>query len=269
MSGTFQPWLDRWGLVPDGEPFETPFTKSWLLPVRRGVTPAMLKVVTSPFERDGGAVMAWWDGEGAAPVLAHDDGALLLERATGGRSLAVMAASGGDDEASRIACATVARLHAPRPTLDLPLPSLTDRFAKQTERAAAMGGAVARAWSVVEELLAEPREVTVLHGDIHHGNILDFGARGWLAIDPQGVIGERAYDHANLLKNPDFETATAPGRLMRQVAVIAEAAGLEPRRMLQWALAHAALSACWSVEDNMDPKMGATVAAIAAAELGL
>jgi len=26
----------------------------------------------------------------------------------------------------------------------------------------------------------------VLHGNIHHRNILDFGARGWLAIDPPG-----------------------------------------------------------------------------------
>jgi streptomycin 6-kinase len=40
-------------------------------------------------------------------------------------------------------------------------------------------------------LLAAPREITVLHGDIHHDNILHFGERGWLAIDPKGLIGER------------------------------------------------------------------------------
>lgn len=51
----------------------------------------------------------------------------------------------------------------------------------------------------------------VLHGDVHHGNVLNFGARGWLAIDPRGLVGERAFDHANLLCNPDVATAAASG----------------------------------------------------------
>ncbi|MGL1446712.1 aminoglycoside phosphotransferase family protein, partial [Vibrio parahaemolyticus] len=48
--------------------------------------------------------MEWWDGEGAARVLARDATALLLERATGTASLADMARSGQDDEACRILC---------------------------------------------------------------------------------------------------------------------------------------------------------------------
>lgn len=267
MSGTFQPWLDRWGLIPDGAPFETPFTKSWLMPVRQGQTPAMLKVVTTAFERDGGAIMAWWNGEGAAPVLAVDEGALLLERAIGNRSLSVMAKTGQDDEATRIICAAVARLHQPRPPIGLALPPLSHRFASQAERALEIGGAVAQGLALAMELVAAPRDVVTLHGDIHHGNILDFGDRGWLAIDPQGVLGERAYDYANTLRNPDFATATQPGRLARQLKVVSDAAGLDPRRLLQWVFAHAALSACWCVEDGMDPKLGIAIAEMAAAEL--
>lgn len=267
MSGTFQPWLDRWGLVPDGEPFETPYTKSWLLPVRRGAVPAMLKVVTSTFERDGGAIMAWWNGDGAAPVLAVDEGALLLERAMGARSLEAMAAGGQDDEATRIICAAVERLHRPRPPVGLALLPLTQRFANQAERAEEIGGAVAEGFRVAARLLAEPREVVTLHGDIHHGNILDFGDRGWLAIDPQGVIGERAYDYANTLRNPDLKTATAPGRFARQLSVVAESAGLDRRRMARWALAHSALSTCWLTEDGMDARPGVTITEMIAAEL--
>ena len=41
--------------------------------------------------------MAWWNGDGAARVLAHDEHALLLERATGTVSLVDMARNGGDD----------------------------------------------------------------------------------------------------------------------------------------------------------------------------
>ena len=54
------------------------------------------------------------------------------------------------------------------------------------------GGILRLSAATASKLLATPRDVMVLHGDIHHGNILDFGPRGWLAIDPKGVSGERS-----------------------------------------------------------------------------
>ena len=105
-------WLARWELVPDGEAISTP--SGLLLPVRWRGQPAMLKIAYEEEEQRGGRLMTWWDGDGAARVLAHDDRALLLERITCPRSLAEMVAAGADDEASRILCSTAARLHAPR-----------------------------------------------------------------------------------------------------------------------------------------------------------
>ena len=90
----------------------------------------------------------------------------------------------------------------------------------------------------------------MLHGDVHHNNILDFGPRGWLAIDPKRVTGERTYDYANLICNPDLPSATDPARFTRQVALVAAQAGLERRRLLQWVLAFAGLSAAWFLEDH-------------------
>jgi streptomycin 6-kinase len=104
----------------------------------------------------------------------------------------------------------------------------------------------------------------VLHGDIHHGNILDFRERGWLAIDPKGVIGERGFDYANLFCNPDYETAAAPGRLRRQVEIVANAAGLEQRRLLEWVLAWAGLSAAWDLNGDTPPATALMVAEMAA-----
>jgi streptomycin 6-kinase len=43
-----------------------------------------------------------------------------------------------------------------------------------------------------------------LHGDLHHENVLDFGERRWLAIDPHGLHGERFFDFANIFTNPDL-----------------------------------------------------------------
>ena len=91
----FEPYLLRWGLVPDGDPITTSAAR--LLPVARSGEPAMLKLSVEEDERFGGVLMAWWDGEGAARVLARDGDALLLERATGPASLAEMARSGRDD----------------------------------------------------------------------------------------------------------------------------------------------------------------------------
>lgn len=76
----FAPWLARWSLTPDGAPFETGYSRSLLLPVRRDGAAAMLKLATAPEERRGAGLMAWWAGDGAAAVLEHRDEALLLER---------------------------------------------------------------------------------------------------------------------------------------------------------------------------------------------
>ena len=65
------------------------------------------------------------------------------------------------------------------------------------------GGILARCAEAARALLSEPREVGVLHGDLHHDNVLDFGVRGWLAIDPKRLVGERGFDFANIFTNPD------------------------------------------------------------------
>ena len=197
------PYFTRWSLVPDGEPIVT--HSSHLLPVRRDDRPLMLKVPLGSEERAGARLMVWWEGEGAACVVEHDDGVTLLEKATGERSLAVMARSGEDDEASRIMCAVAARLHAPK---NRPLPELVplDRWFDPLEPVSrAQGGLLRHASDAAKALLSEPQDATVLHGDLHHDNVLDFGPeRGWLAIDPKGLVGERAFDFANLLRDPDW-----------------------------------------------------------------
>lgn len=259
------PWLERWQLVPAGAPFAT--HTSALLPVLAAGQPAMLKVATEPEEERGAAVLAWWGGEGAARVLALEGEAMLMERATGARSLVQMATSGSDGDATRILCATAARLHAPRTQPPASAEPLAARFADLAPAAAREGGILARAQAAATHLLATPREPVVLHGDLHHGNVLDFGARGWLAIDPKGVLGERGFEFANIFCNPDEATATAPGRLARQSDIVAEAAAIDRARLLMWVLAYAGLSASWSLEDGDDPALALAVAEIAAAEL--
>jgi streptomycin 6-kinase len=262
-----EPWLNRWNLVPDGEPFTTRFG-SHLGPVLCDGAPAMLKVAVHDEERRGGALMEWYGGVGAARVLRREGEALVLERLVGARSLSAMALGGQDDEATRILCETAMRLHAPRaaPAPDTLVP-LDRWFASLSVAERAHGGTFTNSAVAAEELLAEPRDVVVLHGDYHHDNVLDGGERGWLVIDPKGLIGERGFEYANLFRNPTAEQALAPGVLARRAAIVAERARLEPRRLLKWVLAYAGLGAAWSIESGHDPAPGLAIAAAAAAAL--
>ncbi|GAB2175369.1 aminoglycoside phosphotransferase family protein [Dongia sp. agr-C8] len=261
----FDTYFARWNLIPDGAPIVTQTSR--LLPVIRDGRRAMLKVATEDDERRGNAFMQWWNGDGAAAVIAAEGDALLMERLEDDAALATMARGGADDEASRIVCAVAAKLHAPRSAAPPPAMPLALWFAALHQAADREGGLFATAHAVARDLLADLRDVTVLHGDIHHFNILRSPAGGWRAIDPKGVIGERAYDFANILCNPDPATAEAPGRLSQQLSVIAAAAGLDRHRLLQWVLAHAGLSAAWSIEDGASAEPRLAVAKIALAEL--
>lgn len=258
--------LAAWRLALDGALVTT--RSSWLLPVRRDGEPCMLKVARIPDEAAGYRLMAWWGGEGAARVLAAAQGVLLLERAITGRDLAQMAWAGQDDEACRLLCTTAGQLHAARRA---PVPALhpLEAWFQPLLQGASGNPVLAPAAAVARDLLAAPRDIRPLHGDLHHENVLDFGARGWLAIDPHGLLGERTFDYANIFTNPDLSDprrplATLPGRLERRLEVVTGESGLEPARLLHWIVAWTGLSAAWFLGDGdeagaaIDLAIGAT-----------
>jgi streptomycin 6-kinase len=264
-DATFRSYIDRWRLTPEGDAITT--RTSRLLPVRWQGVAAMLKVALDAEEELGNELMAWWEGQGVPLVLARDGKAILLERAQDGRSLADLMRHGSDDQATRLICAVVGKLHSPK---DQPLPRLiplSEWFGELGPAANTHGGIFSLAAATADDLLSAPREISVLHGDIHHDNILQFGHRGWLAIDPKGLIGERGFDYANLFCNPDPETAADQERFRRRVEIVIEAAHLDRTRLLRWILAWGGLSAAWKINDHLDPETPLRVADLTAAEL--
>lgn len=250
--------MARWGLQADGPAFRT--HASTLVPVRRDGRPAMLKLAHSLEEARGGRLMAWWAGRGAAPVLARHGPALLMERASGG-SLASL----DDDAATRVIVAAAERL---RDQGGRPVPRLVPLrrwFRALAPAAARHGGVLADCARVAAALLEDSRDEGVLHGDLHHGNILDFGPAGWLAIDPKGLWGERAFEFATLLRNPESGRALAPGRMGRQVALVAGLTGIGQARLIDWVAAVAGLGAAWTLSDGGDPEPDLAVARMALA----
>ena len=110
---------------------------------------------------------------------------------------------------------------------------------------------VEKAEGLVRELFAGDSPDVLLHGDLHHYNVLD-SERGWLVIDPKGVIGPAGYETGPLLINPfDLLERPDPVRLtQRRIAVLSERLGLEREIIRAWGIAHAVLSAWWSVDDQ-------------------
>ena len=261
----FDTYLHRWNAQVAGSPFAT--HTSDLLPVTLTGTwadcPAMIKIARDLDEQIGGQVLQWWGGNGAAHVYAYDPntGALLMERASGSRHLLRMALAGEDDAATRFICNTIRQLHSKRSSPPpAKLLSLTHFFKSLAPMAQKQGGLMAECASVARELLSEQREQVVLHGDAHHSNILDFNQRGWLAIDPKRVTGERYYDYVNVLCNPELKTCTDPERFRRQLALVVTVTGLDRQRLLKWVMAQAALSAAWFLEDEAVTKANGQLA---------
>ncbi|MBV9168897.1 MAG: hypothetical protein JOZ81_02285 [Chloroflexi bacterium] len=90
-----------------------------------------------------------------------------------------------------------------------------------------------RADSLRSELLASVDRSVLLHGDLHHFNILRSDCSGWLAIDPKGLAGDRYFDICQFLLNP----RAVPARVnRRRLDVFCAELDLDPVRTRQWCL---------------------------------
>jgi streptomycin 6-kinase len=258
------PWLDRWNLTVSGEQIVT--HSSVLVPAMQGERPVMLKLTQEPDEQIGGAVLAWWNGNGAVAVLQREHGALLMERPTGTESLYQLALQGSDDAAIDILCQTTAILHShrgPNPPAVPPLDHWFRDLLESTDRRPE----VIEGRRLLELLLATERDQVILHGDIHHRNVLATNDGRWLAIDPKGIYGERAYDYLNIFRNPNASIATDPARFETRLAQITRTAELDRQRLLQWIAAFAALSLAWNYYPEGSPAADLTLARLALTRL--
>ena len=203
-----------------------------------------------------------FDGRGAARLVDSDAGrgALLLERLEPGTPLTVLCEE-DDGAATKAAAAVMRRLG--RTTLPQPnlFPTAADWGLGFQRCRAHFGGGCGpfppklfeEAESLYAELLSTSAPPTLLHGDLHHGNILAAARELWLAIDPQGVVAERAYEVGALLRNPlpQLLRRPDPARITeRRIAQLSDELGLERARVRGWGLAQAVLSAWWTIEDE-------------------
>lgn len=104
---------------------------------------------------------------------------------------------------------------------------------------------LARARSTFAELLASAPAPVLLHGDLHHHNVLAARRAPWLAIDPKGVVGDPGQDVGALLCNP-LSLADPGARAERRVRRLAAELGLDRDRLRAWGFVSAVLSEAWN-----------------------
>lgn len=207
-------------------------------------------------ELPGMAFLRWRDGNGAIRLIDSHGMSCLLEDA-GDLTLRQYRLEHGETASNRIIADVLGRLHAPSPATPQDLTPLNRHFAALFEHSLDGYETMLReplgfARRLALQLLSTQDNIKPLHGDLHHDNIVSGGARGWLAIDPQGLMGDPAYDVANIFGNPlnALPDILKPARIKALMALFSQILECGQEKILRYAIAHAGLSICWSLEDG-------------------
>lgn len=252
-------FAERWSLkiMP---PFE-PLYYNYVAPaVRADGTSVVIKAgVPNPELRTEIEALLLFDGRGIVRLLEVDleQAVFLLERLVPGTPLTCIT---DDEQATSIAAQVMGQLWRPVPP-EHPFPSVSDWAAGLKRMRDQFGGScgpfppaiVDAAESLFAELIDSMAEPVLLHGDLHHGNILASERQPWLSVDPKGVVGEPEYEAGALLRNPmpQLLSWSNPERtLARRVDQYSEELGFDRDRLIGWGLAQAVLAAWWSYEDH-------------------
>ncbi|KDN87266.1 aminoglycoside/hydroxyurea antibiotic resistance kinase [Kitasatospora cheerisanensis KCTC 2395] len=258
MPGLVEALLEQWECRPDGA--ATHGQVGLVLPVRDAEGAAAVLKVSFPHPGNVHEPDAYtaWGGRGAVRLHRRDDArfAMLLERA----DPRTLADHPDLDEAVALAGRLTRTLAVAAPP---GLPRLSEQAGPWAEELRRDADRLPRPLPrrVVDAAVATVRELgpeqpdTLVHGDLHFGNVLRAEREPWLAIDPKGRAGDPAYDGFTLLRSRVEELLAAddPHRaVLRRLAIYAEAAELDPERVRRWAQARAVSAAHWGREHG-DP----------------
>jgi streptomycin 6-kinase len=251
-------YLERWDLRLDGKPAHG--WVSLVLPVTRSDgTLAVLKLQPVSEENiDEPVSLRLWNGSGAVRLIDHDadSGTMLLERLHADRPLSTVQ---DDMDALRILTELLARLVAlPAPAGMRHLRDIAGAMIEQMPQAVtALSDPEDRrllevCTTAVRELLDEPGN-QLLHWDLHYDNVLAGDREPWLAIDPNPLAGDPAFELLPALYNR-WDDIVAAGDIRRAVLrrfdMMTEILDLDRQRAIGWTLGRVLQNSLWDIEDG-------------------
>ncbi|MEJ8671349.1 aminoglycoside phosphotransferase family protein [Streptomyces sp. MS1.AVA.1] len=207
-------------------------------------TPAVLKLAPPRARpRSERAALAHWGGVGAVHLLDEPavEGVLLLERLHPDVSVRSLP----EAKALLEAAGTLRRLWV-EPPGDHPFETVAERTGRQADAMRATAAADAEVTPLVdaalaarEELLAAPPERRLLHGTFRQSKVLAGERMPWLAVGPDPVIGECAFDLARLVRDRVEDLIASPSgaaTTRRRVKRLAESLDVDQERLRGWTL---------------------------------
>jgi len=199
----------------------------------------------------------YFTGHGSVKLLDYDETkkALLLEQAIPGTSLKEFFAT-QEEVAVGIVSQLIHKIHkAPQPNWRQ-FPHVAQWLSTLDNKWNIPGPHLAKARLLASDLLATSTEQILLHGDLHHNNIISHN-QTWLAIDPKGVIGEPTYEIGAFIRNPMPELVARKDAytiIKRRLTLCADMRNFDQERIAQGSYVQSVVAACWCIEDKQDPQ---------------
>ena len=121
----------------------------------------------------------------------------------------------------------------------------------RTDKSKLPAGLLDRAIDLKNKLLASSGEAFVLHGDLHHGNILSDGD-SWMAIDPKGIVGEVGFEAAcfDFIHKSELGNSDVSRIFEQRSKLLASVLNIDHERLKDWVFVRLILGACWMLEDG-------------------
>ena len=188
-----------------------------------------------------------------AEVIAHDDNMIIMQRAVPGRTLKDYFPD-NDIDAIKILCESIKELHKASIPESHNFYHLSELFNTLDQKLDIPDEVLAKAKHLRDKLLSTTTEEVLLHGDLHHDNILKNGD-SWLIIDPKGFIGDPAFEPAAYLCNPipELLQENQPREIItNRINICSAELGVDSQRIADWLYVKSVLCWAWSLEDNLD-----------------
>ncbi|BBZ60546.1 aminoglycoside phosphotransferase family protein [Mycolicibacterium monacense] len=248
--------LREWELRVDGAP--THGTTSLVIPVRTSHgRPAVLKLGFPDDESEHEHLaLRRWAGHGAVRLLSARPHrrAVLLERLHD-RDLSTLS----DIEACAVVCDLYRRIHVPAlpqlRTLTTWLESRRAELAALPRNTPLPRRLVEQALTLTGDLGNDPASVgTLVHTDLHYGNVLAGDAQPWVVIDPKPLDGDPHFEIAPMLWNRWDELAgDVRDGVRRRFHAIVDAAGFDEDRARAWVVVRMVHNAVWELQQAAHP----------------
>lgn len=220
---------------------------------------SMAKTAVIKIAPEGGSIaseLRWLKNmERVAPQLyAFDEkfNAFLMENLEPGHSLKTLLQQGDDDSATKVICQTIRSLQSQKHT-ELPFRHLSElRNSLSLLKGCFDSKLLSKAQGLFEDLTVDRSYDVLLHGDLHHDNIL-LSETGWKVIDPHGYVGDPAAEVGSMIGNffdclPQNQSISKA--VERRLHIMADELPFDPQRIKAWALCMTTLSAAWTFEDH-------------------